>query len=196
MLNKLMLALCGLLFLAVAAGAGQITWGSDNLISDTGFSAGSEDWLVILVVDDGADGIDDIYLSADMTALVFTESGTVNPGNDVDTGTSETLIYGSKTGQLYWGTTFDSTDGGTPGWGDSVYTIILNSTTIAGADQFIVMDGAAPTDLPDSNNNSVYTFPDDAPYGTWQDLNVVPEPGTMGLMALGLAVIGIRRRKS
>jgi hypothetical protein len=195
MLRKLMLALCGVLLVVATAGAGQITWGTIDLDGDTGFlGAGSDGWLVILVTDTSADGIDDIWLSGDLASLVFFDTGTMNPGDDADTGVSDALSYQGKTG-LAWGTSFASTDGGTPGWGDSVYTIILNSDDLATATQYIVMD-SSPTQLPSDDSDGSYTFPEAAPYGSWQDLNVVPEPGTMGLMALGLAIVGLRRRKS
>ncbi|MDP6524110.1 MAG: PEP-CTERM sorting domain-containing protein [Kiritimatiellia bacterium] len=194
MLRKVMLALCGVLLVVATAGAGQITWGTFDLNGDPGLDSGSDTWLVILVQDSNADGIDDIWLSADLADLVFFDTGTMNPGDDADTGVSDALSFQPKTG-LAWGTSFASTDGGTPGWGDSVYTIILNSDALATATQYLVMD-SNPTQLPGDDSDGGYTFPEEAPYGSWQPLNVVPEPGTMGLMALGLAIVGLRRRKS
>lgn len=183
-------AVITVLLLVCSAHAGQIEWSTLDL--GGGYSAG---WLVILVEDVSEDGFDDIYLSADLTGLVFTDPGTLNIGDDTDeAGITTALSVGSKTGTAF-GTPFQSTESGDIAWGDSIYTIILNSDDISTATQYITMD-SSPYELPDTDVDDTILYPEEAPYGSWQDLNVVPEPGTMGLMALGLAVIGLRKRKS
>lgn len=188
MLKKLLIMVCAFAMSAALSSAGTITWGCTDLGWGTG-----DGWLVILVEDTSADGIDDIYLSGDLASLVFTDTGTMDIGDDDVTGNTTTLLSG-KGGNPYYGSSFNTVETGGLEWGDSVYTIILNSDQISTATQYVIVD-SDPFQTPGDDSDTGYVLPGDEA-GSWQNLNAVPEPGTMGLMALGLAIVGLRRRKS
>ena len=173
---------------------GSLTWESANLdpaVSD--LSTASDGWLVIMY--------HDVDNNTDLSLVTFnldgTPTGAGNSANDValvtTTLSAQDPGFGLSVDFSLAGIDYSSFDL------SYLYTVILDTTswgsattanrTIALDDSTYFLDGAGNPNNPRNYNVSSNLGPND-----WQ--NVIPEPGTMGLLATGLVgLLAIRRKK-
>jgi len=184
-MKKIKLLVCSLiLFGQVLNGlSGTVTWGSDDLGSSY-----SESWLVALYKDVDKDGWSTSVISTD---------GSTN-SDDLFLGITTTLVLNQKNSQYFWGDSF-SAPGGSLVFGDYVYSVLFNSTTIAAATQYKVTTltdgiysggGNAWFQLPGSDTDATYKT---TAMSDWQ---VIPEPATALLFVLGSMGAWLARRNN
>jgi len=163
----------------ITVDAGTITWG---YTADLGGSY-SEGWLVELWEDvdkdnTGGSWYDSVSIWNDHT------SG----GDDIFREPNTAALVSGK-GGVYWGDSFSFGTGGDLKTNDWVFSVIYNAATFAGATQYQVVD-TTPYALPINDIDADYRIGSVA--GQWH--NIIPEPGTLTLLGLGLLTVGIRRR--
>ena len=191
MMKKLLIIFTVSLFSGITQA--QLTWQSGNLLGLDDFTAASDGWLVQMFRDANSD--------TDLSTLSFDDNGVasgVNAGDDsLLTSFTTTLNYTDDFfginllfSEIYQ--EFSSI------YGASVYTVILNESSWAnatpGVSQTFVLDESTYT-VPGANpGQGNYNPPNNNPGGhEWQ--TVIPEPGTMALLVIGMTgLFGLRRK--
>ena len=190
-MKRWMLVLAGLMLAQLSPA--DMAWQSDNLITDipdvTFEDSGG--WLVQMYRDVGND--------TDLSAITFDLSG--NPWNSADerlTSFTSTLTAQDTFGETVFISELDLGYASIGGF--HVYTVILdtdswenatiaNRTFVLDATTFFVNDG-------DPSTSITYDVPNDNP-GNHQWQSVIPEPGTLALLGIGLfTMLAIRRYQS
>ena len=190
-MKRWMLVLAGLMLAQLSPA--DMAWQSDNLITDipdvTFEDSGG--WLVQMYRDVGND--------TDLSAITFDLSG--NPWNSADerlTSFTSTLTAQDTLGETVFISELDLGYASIGGF--HVYTVILdtdswanattaNQTFVLDTETFLVSDG-------DPSVSITYQVPNDNP-GDHQWRGVIPEPGTLALLGLGLfTMLAIRRHRS
>ncbi len=185
-MRKLMIAggVVVMLCISSAISRADLTWGyaADLYDWDPELETG---WLVQMYHDVNAD-----TLLADITS--FWIDGTPSGGNSSDDVLlSEFSVFTEEAkDELVFG------DNYSPGvWafleGEDVYSVLFNASTIGSATEAVILD-ATPFTLPDSDPA---TYAISAVNNDW--VSVIPEPGTMGLFAMGVVgLMAYRRRRA
>ena len=182
--------------LVTSASWADLTWGTGNLFGNIDdFDLSSNGWLVQMYRDFGN--------NTDLSEVTFnldgTPTGAGNSGSDVlltafTTPLSAVETFGTVVDFLTTNLDYTDIDG------FHLYTVILDTTDWASAttaNRTFVLDESSF--LLDSGGNPAnprsYSVPNTNP-GNHEWQNVIPEPGTMGLLATGLVgLLAIRRKK-
>lgn len=167
----------------LGAGHGPETW---NNMDPTG-------WYVAMFADDGDDTYDPFFMGGgDQIALGDHDNdGGTTPRQAISTTVQSGYQTTGPETWMYVGATVFAQPS------DFVYTIIFNNADMNLATWYLIVDrpdagGYADFDVPDGSGNDTPTqyTAGTALAGEWQ---MVPEPSSMALMALGLCALVARR---
>jgi len=179
--KKCMVVIASLIMISMSGySALTLNWSSTSPNLATPIPTIQVGWLVQMYQDVSANTALGSITSFDSMGV---ETGG-NTGDDQLLGSFTTTITSSK-GVFQFGA---NNLNATAIAGASVYTVIFNNAAVGGASQAWVMD-ATPTVLASSGSAS-YSLP----LVNFGPIAVVPEPSSIALIGIGLAVIALRRR--
>jgi hypothetical protein len=181
-----LLASLAFVFGMASSSEAALSWDAPAVdLSDFGIQAG---WLVFMYrdVDNNSANLNQIIF--DNTGAVVSGSGS-SPVDDIWTGFQTVTVDIEPPDNL-----IQFNDQVLPGWestfgGAWVYTVVINSDSWATATQSRVLD-ATTIQL---GFTDPFTYTVSEPANDWQ--TVIPEPGTMALLAMGMLAVGMWRRK-
>lgn len=168
---------------AASHGALALNWSYTGNLNGTPLGTFQAGWLVQLYQDVGGN-----TSMAGVTAF-NPATGGLSGANTADdllvNSATTTLLVNAKNGSMQWLRNGMAVPDQAS---SSVYTVIFNSAAVSTATQAVVVDSTRFSTAADGTQG----------YGLGTVANnwvgVVPEPGTMALLGIGAAVIGLRKR--
>lgn len=189
-----MIKKCGLIYLCLAGFASaQLVWQSGDLLGLAGFEETSDGWLVQMYRDANND--------TDLSSLEFDTSGQA-----FGTNASDDVLLASFSADLEYvddffgeSLTFSRIFNDFAAiYDDHVYTVVLDTDSWANAttaNSTFVLDENT-FQIPGENPGLGDYNPPTGNPGNHEWQSVIPEPGTMGMLAMGLVgLFAIRRKK-